>query len=72
MCRRRVCPDSHGFKGSVSQGPNLNSSGREFEQTLGDSGGQSSLVCYSSQGRRVGHDLASEQQHQSKKQFLSR
>ena len=34
--------------------------GHEFEQILGDSGGQRSLVCYSPQ--RVRYDLATEQQ----------
>ena len=37
--------------------------GHEFEQTLGDSEGQGSLACCSPWGsRRVGHDLATEQQ----------
>ena len=36
--------------------------GHEFEQILGDSGGQGSLVCYSPWGHRVGHDWATEQQ----------
>ena len=36
--------------------------GHEFEQTPGDNEGQRSLVCYSLWGRRVGHDLAAEQQ----------
>ena len=36
--------------------------GREFEQTPGDGEGQGRLVCYRSWGRRVGHDLAPEQQ----------
>ena len=35
--------------------------GHEFEQTLCDSGEQRSLVCCSSWGRRIGHDLATEQ-----------
>ena len=30
--------------------------GHEFEQTLGDSDGQGSLACCSSQGHRVGHN----------------
>ena len=30
--------------------------GHEFEQALGVSDGQGSLVCFSSWGRRVGHD----------------
>ena len=37
----------------------------EFEQTLGDSGGQRSLEYYSSGGsQRIRHDLATEQQQQ--------
>ena len=36
--------------------------GHEFEQTLGDNEGQESLTCCSPWGRRVGHDLATEQQ----------
>ena len=36
--------------------------GHEFEQTQGDSDGQGNLVCYSLWGRRVGHDLVTEQQ----------
>ena len=35
--------------------------GQEFEQTLGDSGRQSSLVCCSPWSYRVGHNLAIEQ-----------
>ena len=35
--------------------------GHEFEQTLGDSQGQGSLVCCSPCGHRVRHDLATEQ-----------
>ena len=38
--------------------------GHEFEQTLGDSEGQGSLVCCSPWGRRVGHNLATKQQQQ--------
>ena len=34
----------------------------EFEQTLGDSGGQGGLACCSPWGLRVEHDLATEQQ----------
>ena len=34
--------------------------GHEFEQTLGDSEGQGSLVFCSSCGHGVGHDLATE------------
>ena len=37
--------------------------GHEFEQTLGDSKGQGSMVCFSSWGRRIRHNLATEQQH---------
>ena len=36
--------------------------GHKFEQTLGDRGGQRSLVRCSPWGYRVGHDLATEQQ----------
>ena len=36
--------------------------GREFEQTQGDGRGQRSLVCCSPWGRRVEHNLATEQQ----------
>ena len=35
----------------------------EFEQTLGDSGGQGSLVFCSPWGHRVRHSLGTEQQH---------
>ena len=38
-------------------------SGPEFEQTPGDSEGQRSLACCSPWGCRVGHGLATEQQH---------
>ena len=34
----------------------------EFGQTLGEGEGQRSLVCCSPWGRRVGHDLETEQQ----------
>ena len=38
-------------------------SGHEFEQTLGQSGGKTSLECYSPwQSKRVGHDLVTIQQ----------
>ena len=37
-------------------------SGHEFEQTLGDSEGQGSLVCCSPLGHRITHDLVAEQQ----------
>ena len=36
--------------------------GHELDQTLGDGEGQASLACCSPWGRRVGHDLATEQQ----------
>ena len=39
-----------------------NSIKHEFEQTLGDSGGQRSLMSYSSWGCRVGYDLVTGQQ----------
>ena len=38
--------------------------GHEFEQALGDGEGQGSLVCCSSWGHTVGHDLVTEQQQQ--------
>ena len=48
-----------------------NSMDTKSEQTLGDSGGQGSWACCSPWGRRVGHDLATEQQQQSiRKNFL--
>ena len=37
-------------------------SGQEFEQTPGDHGGERSLGNCSLWGRRVGHDLVTEQQ----------
>ena len=46
--------------------------GHEFEQTLGDSEGQRSLVCCISWGRKVGHDLAkNQQQHFHRSHSLS-
>ena len=36
--------------------------GHVFEQILGDSEGQGSLVCCNPWGCRVGHDLATERQ----------
>ena len=36
--------------------------GHELDQTLGDGEGQASLACCSPWGRRVGHDLATEQE----------
>ena len=36
--------------------------GHEFEQSLGDSEGQGSLVCYSPWGREVEHDLVAKHQ----------
>ena len=41
-------------------------SGCEFEQTPGDRGGQRSLVCCSPWGRRFGHDLATEEQQNTR------
>ena len=47
--------------------------GHEFEQTLGDSGGQGSLKCHSPCGlQRVGLDLATEQQKLVTNSLLSR
>ena len=36
--------------------------GNEFEQILGNSGGQRSLACCSPRGHRVRHDIATKQQ----------
>ena len=36
--------------------------GHKFAQTLGDTKGQGSLACYSPWGRRIRHNLATEQQ----------
>ena len=36
----------------------------EFEQTVGDSEGQGSLVCCSPSGPRFGHNWVTEQQQQ--------
>ena len=44
----------------------------EFEQTLGDSGGQRSLACYCPWDCRVGHNLVTEQQQQSNTEYLAR
>ena len=44
--------------------------GHGFEQTLGDSEGQGSLVCYSSQVCRVRHDLVTEQKQHEMYCFL--
>ena len=41
--------------------------GHEFEQTLGDSEGQGSLVCCSPWGTRVRHDWVTKQQQQQRK-----
>ena len=41
----------------------LKSNGHKFAQTPGDNEGQGSLVCCSPWGYRIGHDLATEQQH---------
>ena len=43
--------------------------GYELEQTSGDSDGQGSVVCCSPWGHRVGHDLVTEQQQQSRFKF---
>ena len=40
--------------------------GHKFEQTLGDSEEQGSLECWSPWGRRVRHDLVTEQQQNKK------
>ena len=39
----------------------LTDNGHEFKQALGDAEGQGNLVCWCPQGRRVRHDLATEQ-----------
>ena len=44
--------------------------GHEFEQTPGESEGQGSLVCCSPWGRRVGHQLATEQQQSSESNYF--
>ena len=41
--------------------------GHEFEQTLGDSGGQVRLACCSPWDHRVGHNLETEQQQSNTK-----
>ena len=46
------------------------SSEHEFEQTLGDNGGQSSLGFYSPWGCRVEHNLATDQQNKKFKQHI--
>ena len=43
--------------------------GHEFEQTPGDSGRQRSLACYSPWGCNIGHNLVTEQQHDSPKKL---
>ena len=40
--------------------------GHDFEQTPGDSEGQESLACCSSESQRVGHTLATEQQQKAR------
>ena len=45
---------------SVMVGRHHRLNGHEFEQNLGDSGGQRSLVDYSLRGPRVGHNLVTE------------
>ena len=44
--------------------------GQKFEQTLVDTEGQGSLMCFSSWGDRVGQDLATEQQQQQHQQSI--
>ena len=39
--------------------------GHELEQAPGDREGQGSVACCSPWGRRVGHDIATEQQRKS-------
>ena len=51
----------------VKQHHQLN--GHEFEQTPGDKEGQRNLMCCSSLGRRVGHNLATEQQSCQKRRI---
>ena len=46
-------------------------SGHEFDQTLGDSKGQGSLVCCSPWGRRVGHNLVTKQQQTRKNKNIA-
>ena len=41
--------------------------GHEFEQALGVGDGQGSLVCSRPWGRRVGHDLTTEQKQSGSK-----
>ena len=43
---------------------------QEFEQTLGDDGGQRSLGFYSPWGCRVEHNLATEQQNKKFRQHI--
>ena len=40
--------------------------GHEFEQTLGDSEGQRSLMCCSPWDRRIRHDLQTKQQDENR------
>ena len=46
--------------------------GDEFEQILGDSEGQGSLVCCNPWGCRVGHDLATKHTHNLRQQKYRR
>ena len=52
----------HGVAKSQRRLSDFNFTHRRLEQTLGDSGGQGSLVCCSPWGLRVSHDLATEKQ----------
>ena len=38
--------------------------GHEFDETLGESGGQRRLTCYSPWGCKIRHDLVTKQQQQ--------
>ena len=42
----------------------------KFEQTLGESEGQGSLVCCNPWGRRIGHDLATKSEQQQRTNAL--
>ena len=52
----------HGVAKSRTRLSDFNFTHRRLEQTLGDNGGQGSLVCCSPWGLRVSHDLATEKQ----------
>ena len=53
----------------VRQHQQLN--GHESEQISGDSKGQASLACCSPWGHKVGHDLATEQQHEIQNDYMA-